>query len=42
MKKEMNVISELSNEELKEIFGGEWVKTKKFENGVVITYWVYR
>lgn len=42
MKKETNVISELSNEELKETFGGEWVEVIKLENGVEKAYLIYQ
>lgn len=42
MKKETNGISELTKEELKNIFGGEWVIVNKVENGVEIAYLIYR
>lgn len=42
MKEETNVISELTNEEMKELFGGEWVEYRTFENGVEITYLIYQ
>lgn len=42
MKKKTNVISELTNEELKETFGGEWIEIIATENGVEITYYVNR
>lgn len=42
MKEETNVISELTNEELKDTFGGEWVEYRKVENGELIIYFIYR